>query len=174
MKTLDLLARSIRDVPDFPKKGIIFKDITTLLQNPKSFKQAVDAMYKQYKDKKIDAVVCVEARGFIFGAVLAYKLNAGLVLVRKKGKLPFKTYDITYSLEYGQDTLAIHQDSIQKNGSVLIVDDVLATGGTIGAVCKLLKKCKAKIVGIGFLIELEFLKGRKQLKGYSVSSLIKY
>ncbi len=174
MKTLDSLAQSIRDIPDFPKKGIIFKDITTLLKDPKRFKQAVDAMYKQYKGKKIDAVVCVEARGFIFGAVLAYKLNAGLVLVRKKGKLPYKTYEVTYSLEYGQDTLAIHQDSVKVNGKVLIVDDVLATGGTISAVCKLLKKCKAKIIGIGFLIELEFLKGRKKLKGYPINSLIKY
>ncbi|MBU1044335.1 MAG: adenine phosphoribosyltransferase [Candidatus Omnitrophica bacterium] len=174
MKTLELLCQSIRDVQDFPKKGIIFKDITTLLKDPKRFKQAVDAMYKQYKGKKIDEVVCVEARGFIFGAVLAYKLNAGLVLVRKKGKLPYKTYEITYALEYGEDTLAIHQDAIKPQGRVLIVDDVLATGGTINAVCKLLKKSKAKIVGIGFLIELEFLKGRKKLKGYSISSLIKY
>lgn len=174
MKTLDLLEQSIREVPDFPKKGILFKDITTLLKDPKRFKQAVDIMYKHYKGKKIDAVVCVEARGFIFGAVLAYKLGAGLVLVRKKGKLPYKTHEVTYSLEYGQDTLAIHQDSIKSNASVLIVDDVLATGGTIAAVCKLLKKSKAKIIGIGFLIELEFLKGRKKLKGYSVDSLIKY
>ncbi|MBU1088139.1 MAG: adenine phosphoribosyltransferase [Candidatus Omnitrophica bacterium] len=174
MKTLALLAQSIRDVPDFPKKGIMFKDITTLLKDPKRFKQTVDTMYKQYKGKKIDAVVCVEARGFIFGAVLAYKLNAGLVLVRKKGKLPYKTYEVTYDLEYGQDTLAIHQDAIKAQGSVLIVDDVLATGGTINAVCQLLKKSKAKIAGIGFLIELEFLKGRKKLKGYSITSLIKY
>lgn len=173
MKALDL-KQSIRDVPDFPKKGIIFKDITTLLNDPKRFKQAVDAMASLYKGKGIDNVVCIEARGFIFGSVLAYKLGAGLVIVRKKGKLPSKTYEVSYDLEYGQDTLAIHQDSLKKNSNVLIVDDVLATGGTIAAVCRLLKKCKAKVSGICFLIELDFLNGRKKLKGYKVDSLINY
>lgn len=174
MNTVEKLAKTIRDVPDFPKKGILFKDITTVLQDPKSFKQAVDLLYKQYKGKKIDYIVCVEARGFIFGSALAYKLNAGLVLIRKKGKLPYKTYSVTYSLEYGEDTLQIHQDTMKKNGRVLIIDDLLATGGTINAVCKLLNKCKVKIIGIGFFIELLFLKGRKKLLKYPVSSIIKF
>ncbi|MBU4304220.1 MAG: adenine phosphoribosyltransferase [Candidatus Omnitrophica bacterium] len=169
-----MLSSIIRDVPDFPKKGIIFKDITTLLQDADSFKTAIDALYGQYKKARIDSVVCVEARGFIIGAALAYKLNTGLVLVRKKGKLPYKTYSITYALEYGTDTLQIHQDAINKNSRVLIIDDVLATGGTIAAVSRLLKKCKANICGIGFLIELTFLNGRKKLKGYPVTSIIKY
>ncbi len=174
MKKLALLANSIRDIPDFPKKGIIFKDITTLLQNPKMFKTAIDIIYEQYRNKKIESVVCVEARGFIFGAVLAYKLRAGLVLIRKKGKLPYKTYTIGCTLEYGKDVLEIHKDAIRPNARVLIVDDLLATGGTIASVCRLLKKLKAKIIGIAFLIELEFLKGRKKLKKHRIYSLIKY
>ena len=174
MQTVDKLAKAIRDVADFPKKGIIFKDITTVLQDSKFFKQAVDLLYKQYKGEKIDYVVCVEARGFIFGSALAYKLNAGLVLIRKKDKLPYKTYSVTYALEYGKDKLEIHQDAIKANGRVLIIDDLLATGGTIQAVCKLLDKCKAKIVGIGFFIELLFLKGRKKLQKYPVSSIVKF
>lgn len=174
MSTVDKLAKKIRDVPDFPKKGILFKDITTVLQDAKAFKQAVELLYKQYKGKKIDYIVCVEARGFIFGSVLAYKLNAGLVLIRKKGKLPYKTYSVTYSLEYGKDTLEIHQDAMRKNGRVLIIDDLLATGGTIQAVCALLKKCEVKIAGIGFFIELLFLQGRKKLSKYPVSSIIKF
>ncbi|MFH2138603.1 MAG: adenine phosphoribosyltransferase [Candidatus Omnitrophota bacterium] len=171
---VDILSGSIRDIPDFPKKGILFKDITTLLQDPRMFKKAVDTMYKQYRDEKINSVVCVESRGFIFGAVLAYKLNAGLVLVRKKGKLPYNTYSVTYSLEYGKDTLEIHRDAIKHNARVLVVDDLLATGGTVSAVGELLKKAKAKIVGMSFLIELAFLKGRKKLKGYPVTSVIVY
>jgi len=174
MSTLNKLSRSIRDVPDFPKKGIIFKDITTLLQDPKMFKKAVDAIYKNYKNKKVDCIACVEARGFIFGAVLAYKLNAGLILVRKKGKLPHKTHGITYALEYGKDTLEIHQDAIKPKARVLVVDDLLATGGTITAVCRLMQKLKANIVGVAFLIELKFLSGRKKLKKYPIYSLIKY
>ncbi|MFH1093263.1 MAG: adenine phosphoribosyltransferase [Candidatus Omnitrophota bacterium] len=174
MNTVGRLAKIIRDVPDFPKKGILFKDITTVLQDPKGFKQSVNLLYKQYKGEKIDYIVCVEARGFIFGSALAYKLNAGLVLIRKKGKLPYKTYSVTYALEYGEDTLEIHQDAIRENGRVLIIDDLLATGGTIQAVCKLLNKCKAKIVGIGFFIELLFLRGRKKLQKYPISSIIKY
>lgn len=174
MSSAARLAAIIRDVPDFPKKGIIFKDITTLLKDPSAFKIAVDAIYAQYKSKKIDAVVCVEARGFIFGSVLAYKLHAGLVIVRKPGKLPAKTYDVTYALEYGSDTLCMHRDALAPGASVLIVDDVLATGGTITAVCSLVKKFKARIEGIAFLIELSFLHGRKKLKRFPVTSLITY
>lgn len=168
------LGKIIRDVPNFPKKGIIFKDITTLLEKPKAFKKAIDVFYNQYRKKKIDAVVCVEARGFIFGAILAYKLNAKLVLVRKKGKLPYKTHSISYLLEYGKDTLEVHQDSIKPKSRVLVVDDVLATGGTISAVCSLLNKLKANIVGVAFLIELTFLKGRDRLKKFPIFSLIKF
>lgn len=174
MKAIDKLSKAIRDIPDFPKKGIIFKDITTLLQNAKTFKQTVDLLYKQYKGKKIDYVACIEARGFVFGAALAYRLNAGLVLVRKKGKLPAKTHSVTYALEYGKDTLEMHQDAIKPKARVLLVDDLLATGGTVEAVCKLLKKARARIVGIGFVVELLFLKGRKRLRNYPVTSLIKY
>ncbi|MCP4649833.1 MAG: adenine phosphoribosyltransferase [PVC group bacterium] len=174
MKISNILSESIRDVPDFPKKGIIFKDITTLLQNPVMFKKAIDAMYKQYKDKKIKYVVCVESRGFIFGSVLAYKLGAGVIPVRKKGKLPYKTYSATYALEYGTDTLEIHKDAVKSNDRVLVVDDLLATGGTIAGVISLLKKGKAKIAGIAFLIELTFLNGRKKLKKYPITTVIQY
>jgi len=174
MKTNKMLADSIRDIPDFPKKGIIFKDITTLLADPKMFKKAVDEMYKSYKQKQIDYVVCVEARGFIFGAARAYQLGCGLVPVRKPGKLPYKTQSVTYALEYGKDTLEMHKDAIHANSKVLVVDDLLATGGTIVAVCKLLKKSKAKVIGLAFLIELGFLKGRQKLKGYKITTVIKY
>lgn len=164
----------IRDVPDFPKKGIIFKDITTLIKDPIRFKEAVDKLAAKVENKKIDQIVSVEARGFIFGSALAYKIGAGIVPVRKKGKLPYKTYEITYELEYGQDTLAIHQDAIKPGDKVLIVDDLLATGGTTCAVIDLIKKLGGEIVDILFLIELTFLKGRDKIKGYPVTSLINY
>jgi len=163
----------IRDIPDFPKKGIIFKDITTLLKNGKKFREAVDLIAQEFKDKKIDVIVSVEARGFIFGAALAYKLGSGIIPVRKKGKLPFKTHTISYDLEYGKDTLEIHQDAINKGDNVLVVDDLLATGGTSRAVIDLIEKIGGKIVGLAFLIELLPLKGRDKLKGYNVISLIK-
>ncbi|MBL7070595.1 MAG: adenine phosphoribosyltransferase [Candidatus Omnitrophica bacterium] len=168
------LKKIIRDVPDFPKAGIIFKDITPLLQDQGFFKKAVDSICGQYKDKKIDAVVSIESRGFIFGSAIAYKLGAGLVPVRKKGKLPYKTYSATYDLEYGQDTLEIHQDAVSKGTRVLIVDDLLATGGTLGATIDLVKKMGADIAGIAFLIELTFLKGREKHKDQEIFSLIKY
>ena len=164
----------IRDVPDFPKKGIIYKDITTLLQDGPSFKEAVDKLASRLEGKSVDLVVSVEARGFILGAALAHKLGAGMIPVRKKGKLPYKTYEVTYDLEYGQDTLAIHQDAIKPGQKVLIVDDLLATGGTIGAAIDLVKKMNGQIIDIIFLIELTFLKGRDKLKGYPIFSLIKY
>ncbi|MDP8265004.1 MAG: adenine phosphoribosyltransferase [Candidatus Aceula lacicola] len=164
----------IRDIPDFPKKGIIFKDITTLLNDKIAFKKSIDALAKKFKGKKIDYVVSVEARGFIFGAALAYKLQAGFVPVRKKGKLPSKTKSVTYDLEYGTDTLEIHSDAIKKNAKVLIVDDLLATGGTVKATTQLLKGFKASIVGIAFLIELKFLKGRDKLKKFPICALIEY
>lgn len=172
-ETIDL-KQSIRDIPDFPKPGIIFKDITTLLKNKRAFKSAIDKLAEKYRKKKIDLVVAVESRGFIFGSVLAYKLGAGFVPVRKKGKLPAKTNSVTYELEYGTDTLQMHHDAINPKDKVLIVDDLLATGGTINAVTELVQQLQGKIIGITFLIELTFLKGREKLKQYPVFSLIKY
>jgi len=164
----------IRDVPDFPKKGIIFKDITTLLQDKSSLKESIDSLAERYAHEKIDLVVGVDARGFIFGAPVAYKLEAGFVPVRKKGKLPYKTKSITYDLEYGTDTLEIHEDAIPANARVLIVDDLLATGGTMKAVCDLVKEQQADIVGVAFLVELGFLDGRKKLEGFPLHSVLTY
>ncbi|MFH1639710.1 MAG: adenine phosphoribosyltransferase [Chloroflexota bacterium] len=163
-----------RSIPDFPKKGILFRDITTLIQNGEKFKEVIDAIGARYLDKGIDAVVCIEARGFIIGAALAYKLGAGIIPVRKKGKLPWRTYQCTYELEYGTDTLEIHQDAIQPGQKVVIVDDLIATGGTAGAVINLVEQLKGKIVECAFLIELTDLKGREKIKGYPVFSLIQY
>jgi len=168
------LKEIIRDVPGFPKEGIIFKDITPLLQDNALFKRAVDLLCEKFKDKKIDAVVSIESRGFIFGSVIAYQIGAGFVPVRKKGKLPYKTYSATYDLEYGQDTLEIHQDAIKNGDKVLIVDDLLATGGTLGATIDLVTKMGGDIVGAGFLIELAFLKGREKIKECEIVSLIQY
>lgn len=164
----------IRSIPDFPKPGILFRDITTLLKDRKAFKFAVDALVNKYKNKNIDVVVAVEARGFILGGVIANKLSAGFVPVRKKGKLPAKTNSVTYDLEYGTDTLEIHHDAIKPGDKVLIVDDLLATGGTSCAVIDLVKQLRGEIIGIAFLIELTDLKGIDKLKGYSVYTLIKY
>ena len=168
------LKKAIRDIPDFPKKGIMFKDITPVLQNPGLFKKAVDRLYEQFSDKNIDIVASVESRGFILGAAIAYKLGVGFVPVRKKGKLPYKTHSATYELEYGTDTLEIHQDAIGSGDRVLIIDDLLATGGTLGAVIDLVKKMGGEIAGIGFLIELAFLKGREKNRGHEIFSLIKF
>ena len=167
------LKSAIRDIPGFPKEGIIFKDITTLLKDKDKFRKAVDLIADEFKDKKIDVVLSVEARGFIFGAAVAYKLKAGIVLIRKKGKLPYKTHSITYELEYGKDTLEIHQDAFKVGARVLIVDDLLATGGTTRAVVDLAEKMSGKIIGLAFLIELTALKGREKLKNYPIVSLIK-
>ena len=166
------LKSSIRDIPGFPKEGIIFKDITTLLGDKFKFRQAVDLFAAKFKNKKIDVIISIEARGFIFGSALAYKLGTAIAPVRKKGKLPFKTYSVTYDLEYGKDTLEIHQDAFKKGDNVLIVDDLLATGGTGKAVVELVEKMGGKIVGLAFLIELLPLKGRDKFKGYDVISLI--
>lgn len=168
------LKKYIRDIPDFPKPGILFKDITTLLKDKKAFKTAVNALAKKFKDKKVAAVVAVEARGFILGGAVAEKLGAGFIPVRKTGKLPWKTHSITYDLEYGIDTLHIHQDAIKQGDKILIVDDLIATGGTVKAVCDLVKQLKGKVMGIAFLIELTDLKGTDKLKEYPVFSLIKY
>ncbi len=171
---MDDLKALIRDVPDFPKKGVIFKDITTLLKEGEGFKEAIDEISNRYLDKRIDVVVSVESRGFIIGSAIAYRLQAGIVPVIKKGKLPWHTHQATYELEYGTDTLEIHQDAIKPGEKVLIVDDLLATGGTVGAVIDLVERLKGQIIEIAFLIELTFLKGREQMKDYPIFSLIKY
>src|SRR3989338_7439136 len=168
------LKSHIRDVPDFPKEGIIFKDITTLLKDKNAFKKSVDLLAMKFKKERIEAVVGVEARGFIFGAALAYKLGAGFIPVRKKGKLPSKTKRVTYELEYGSDVLEIHEDALAPNTRVLVVDDLLATGGTIKAVLELVKAERAVIAGVAFLVELRFLKGKNKLKDFPVYSVIKY
>jgi adenine phosphoribosyltransferase len=164
----------IRDVPDFPKKGIIFKDITTLLKNPIALKLTLDIMYERVKDLKIDKVVGIEARGFIFGAMLAEKLNAGFVPVRKPGKLPALSYKQSYALEYGTDSIEIHADAIEKGDRILLHDDLLATGGTAKAACDLIEKIGGNLIEAIFIIELSFLHGREQLKNYKVDSLINY
>ena len=174
MKKIIDLKSIIRDVPDFPKKGIIFKDVTTLLARGDIFSKVIDQIAGHYKSKKVEKVLGVESRGFIFGAPVAYKLNAGVVPIRKKGKLPYKTISATYALEYGTDTLEMHEDAFKKGARVLIVDDLLATGGTARATAELVEKVGGKIIGFAFLIELAFLKGRKNLKGYDIFSLIKY
>jgi len=168
------LRELIRSIPDFPKKGILFRDITTLLQNGPQFHRAIDILAKHYRDKKIDNIVAVESRGFIIASPLAYKLKAGIIPVRKKGKLPYETVEATYELEYGTDTLQMHADAFQPGANILIVDDLLATGGTAKATIDLVKKLKGKVLGICFLIELTDLKGREKLKGYEVLSIIKY
>jgi adenine phosphoribosyltransferase len=173
MKVSDL-KKYIRDIPDFPKEGIIFKDISTLLRNPRAFQTSIDAIAVTFKKARIKYVVGVEARGFIFGSALAYKFGAGFIPVRKKGKLPYKTKSITYQLEYGMDTLEIHEDAIPANARVLVVDDLLATGGTVRAVVDLLKAQKVKIVGVAFLVELQFLKGKEKLIDLPVYSVIKF
>ena len=168
------LEKSIRNIPDFPKPGILFRDVTTLIQNKSAFKKSIDLLAKKYKDKKIDKVVGVEARGFIFGAALAHKLGAGFVPVRKKGKLPYKTISATYELEYGTDTLEIHKDAITSGERIIIIDDLLATGGTVKAVADLVKQLQGNIIGIGFIIELIDLHGRDKLKDYPLFSLVKF
>ncbi|MCX7905117.1 MAG: adenine phosphoribosyltransferase [Elusimicrobiales bacterium] len=177
MKTRNLqseIKKFIRDVPDFPKKGILFRDITPFLENHKIFKKTILHLKNYYSNKKISKVIGIEARGFIIAAPLALEIKAGFVPVRKKGKLPYKTQSITYKLEYGVDTLQIHSDAIKKGENVLIVDDVLATGGTAKAVCELVEKLGGNIVSIFMLIELEELKGREKLQKYDLYSLVKY
>jgi adenine phosphoribosyltransferase len=168
------LRQRIRDIPDFPKAGILFRDITPLLSDGRAFRQAIDSIGERYLHRKVDVVVGVEARGFIMGSALAYKLGAGNVLVRKEGKLPFRTNRTTYALEYGTDTLEIHQDAITPGQRVVVADDLLATGGTISAAAELVRQLGGEIVELAFLIELTPLKGRDRLKGLPVFSLIQY
>jgi len=171
---MNLLSESIRSIPDFPKKGIVFRDITTLLKNADSLKKAVDLFSEKYCNSKIDKVVCIESRGFIIGSALAVNLGAGFVPVRKKGKLPAEVIAEQYDLEYGTDSVEIHVDAIRPGERVLLHDDLLATGGTMCAAIKLVGKLQAKIVGVSFLIELSFLQGRKRMQEQDVYSLIIY
>ncbi len=168
------LKRYIRSIPDWPKKGILFRDITPLLADPKAFAASVDALCVDFTGAGIEYVAAVEARGFIFGAAVAEKLGAGFVPIRKKGKLPFEIESITYDLEYGTDTLEVHSDAVEKHAKVLMVDDLLATGGTMASACKLIEKIGGQVVGIVFLIELAALRGREKISYYNVKSIISY
>ena len=173
-KEMKELKKAIREIPDFPKKGILFYDVTTLMANGKAFSKALDLLVKRYKDKKIGAIAGIEARGFVFGAALADRLGTGIVLMRKKGKLPYKTIRESYSLEYGTDEIEMHVDAIKKNQRVLVVDDLLATGGTASAAARLIKKAGGKVVEAAFLVELIDLKGREKLKPVESFSLLQY
>ena len=168
------LKKYIREVPDYPKPGILFYDITTLIKNRAGFARVVDYMTSPYLDQNVDLVLGMEARGFIFGPAMAYRLNAGFIPIRKANKLPGETVSYTYSLEYGTDTLEIHKDAIQPGQRVLIVDDLLATGGTAEAAAKLANKLGANICGLSFVVELDFLHGRDRLAPYDVFSLLHY
>lgn len=171
---MDDLKKLIREVPDFPKAGINFYDITTLLKDPNGLRRTVDALAAEFVDEKVDAVIGVEARGFIFAPALAYHLGTGFVPVRKPRKLPAECASISYDLEYGQDTLEIHRDAVGDGHRVIIADDLLATGGTAKAVCNLVEGLGGTVAGLVFVVELEFLPGRQKLEGYDVRSLIKY
>ena len=171
---MDDLKKLIREIPDYPKPGILFYDLTTLLKDKRGFQKLVDKLCEHYADRKVDVVVGIEARGFIFAPALAYRLGAGFVPVRKPKKLPGKTSQVTYQLEYGTDTLEIHEDAIQPGQSVLISDDLLATGGTAAATVKLVKALGGTVNGAAFAVELTFLKGRTKLPGLDVFSLIQY
>jgi len=171
---MEELKKVVREIPNFPKEGILFYDITTLLKDGKALAEAVDALSKRYEGKKVDAVVAIEARGYIFGPALAYRLGVGFVPMRKPGKLPAKTIQETYELEYGTDTIEMHEDAVEAGQKILVVDDLLATGGTAAAACRLVEKAGGQVVECCFLIELTFLKGREKLGSREVFSLLKY
>lgn len=168
------LAAAIRNIPDFPKAGIQFKDITPVLADPRLFSGSIDLLTAHFAPGDVDTVVGIDARGFIFAAAAAYRLKCGFVPVRKKGKLPFKTYEQSYDLEYGSNTIAIHIDAVRPGSRVLLIDDLLATGGTAAAAADLLRRLDVTILELSFLIELSFLKGRERLKGLPVRSLVAY
>jgi adenine phosphoribosyltransferase len=172
--TINELKAKIRTVPHFPKEGVMFKDVTTLLKDSRSFRYVIEQMKNYYKGKKIDIVVSAESRGFILGSVMAHELHAGFVPLRKPGKLPAKTLSEDFYTEYSKDAFEIHEDAILPGQNVLIVDDLLATGGTMEAAAKLVERLGGKIIGLAFLIELEFLHGRRKLEGYDIFSLISY
>jgi len=171
---MNQLSSFIRNVPDFPKKGIVFRDITTLLKQPDAFQEAVEKLYLRYKDVQIAKIVGIESRGFILGSALALKLGIGFVPIRKKGKLPAETVREEYALEYGTDAIEIHKDAITKGERVVVHDDLLATGGTASAACKLVERLGGTVAGLCFLVELSFLKGRDRLRNYDIFSLIQY
>ncbi|MBI3029643.1 MAG: adenine phosphoribosyltransferase [Candidatus Rokubacteria bacterium] len=171
---LSELKSKIRDIKDFPTEGVLFKDITTLLKEPQAFKSVVTKLALRYLQERVELVVGIESRGFIFGGALAAELGAGFVPVRKLGKLPGKTIEVEYELEYGRDALAIHEDAIRAGQRVLAVDDLLATGGTMAATLRLIEQLGGQVVGVAFLIELAFLKGREKIKQYPLHSLISY
>jgi len=164
----------IRTVPHWPIEGVMFRDITTLIQDPEGLRESCDAFYNRYKDMQIDKIVGIDARGFIFGAVLAYKLNIGFVPVRKKGKLPYKTIEAAYTLEYGDNVIQMHEDAIEKGEKILIIDDLIATGGTIAAAAELVEKLGGDIVELAFVVELPDLKGREKIKGYKIFTLTEF
>jgi adenine phosphoribosyltransferase len=168
------IRQAVRDIPDFPKPGIVFRDITPLLANGRLFGQTIDILAERYRDQKIQTVLGIESRGFIFGAALAYKLGAGFSVVRKPGKLPYETHSATYELEYGTDSLEIHVDGLSRNARVVIADDLIATGGTAKATAELVTKLGGTVVECAFVIELAFLHGRDKLKPHGVFSLVQY
>jgi adenine phosphoribosyltransferase len=168
------LRRYIRDIPDFPSRGILFRDITPLLRTGTAFRAAIRSLARRYQGRRVDTIVAIESRGLLVGSALAYTLGVGVVPVRKQGKLPHKTYRATYALEYGRDTLEIHRDAVRRGDRVLLVDDLLATGGTMGATIRLIKRCGGRIVEAAFLIELSALGGRQRLAPYPVTALVRY
>jgi adenine phosphoribosyltransferase len=168
------LKETIRSIPHWPIESVTFRDITTLMQNPEAFKQSCDLLYERYKGQKIDKIVAIDARGFVFGAVLAYKLNIGIIPVRKKGKLPSSTISADYSLEYGVNSVEIHDDSISKGESIVIVDDLIATGGTVAAAVQLVEQLGGNIIECAFIIELPDLHGRDKISKYPVFSLVEF
>ena len=170
----DDLRAKIREVPDFPKPGILFYDITTLLKDATAYKESIDLLTEPFRDRRVDIVVGMESRGFIFSAPMAYQLNAGFVPVRKLGKLPAETVSVEYALEYGTNTLEIHRDAIEAGQQVLIVDDLLATGGTVNGTIELVRRLNGEVVGLAFLVELLFLEGRDRLKGHDIHSVVQY
>ncbi len=173
-KVIQDIRRIIRDIPDFPKPGIVFKDITPLLSSAPLFKQTIDLMAERYQGQKVDMVLGIESRGFIIGAALAYTLGSGFCIVRKPGKLPYETHSAGYQLEYGSDALEIHRDGLRPSSRVLIVDDLLATGGTAAAAAELVSQLDAEVVEFAFVLELSFLEGRKRLDPRSVYSIVQY
>ncbi len=168
------LKKSVRSIPDWPIKGVIFRDLTTLMKNPQAFKESCDILVNRYRNRQLDKVVGIDARGFVFGAVLAYQLGVGFVPVRKKGKLPAETVEESYSLEYGAGTLEIHKDAIEKGDRVVIIDDLIATGGTAGATVNLVRSLGAEILECAFLIELPDLKGRERISGCEIFAMMEF
>jgi adenine phosphoribosyltransferase len=174
LERIDRLKNAIRDIPDFPKEGIIFKDITPILQDADLFHSAIDVFADRYGGKDISKVIGIEARGFLFASALAYQLKCGLVPVRKPGKLPYRTEKASYELEYGEDSVEIHSDAVSEGENVLVIDDLLATGGTMSATLDLVERLGGRIIEVAFLVELEFLNGRERLKGKNIFSVLKF